>query len=171
MCGVPRAVESFCSSTAAPRASLWNCVYDTLYTVWGIMKHTCRVAGCEAESLVSMYMYICFDCLVRGFFLRAAAHVGHGGVVTWHDFTWCWRGHIILLPPHPPTWSCTYARLFSPMWSRWWWLAARWLHLVHGGLASSPSIDWVAHVRYHSPIQFPILIIISNLNIKIEFQK
>ncbi len=31
------------------------------------MKHTCRVAGCEAESLVSKYMYICFDCLVRIF--------------------------------------------------------------------------------------------------------
>ncbi len=28
-----------------------------------------------------MYMYICFDCLVR-IFLRAAAHVGDSGVIT-----------------------------------------------------------------------------------------
>jgi hypothetical protein len=140
-----------------------------IYTVWGILKHTCRVAGCEAESLVSKYMYICFDCLVR-IFWRAAAHVGDRGVVTWHDFTWRGREHIILLPTHPPTWSCTYARLFWPTSWRWWWHAARWLHLVHGGLASPPSIDWVAHTRYHSPIQFSILIVISNINVISEFQ-
>jgi hypothetical protein len=38
------------------------------------------------------------------------------------------------------------------------------------GPGLTPSIDWVVHARYHSPIQFPILIIISNLNVKIEFQ-
>ncbi len=43
---------------------------------------------------------------------------GRLGVVTWHDFTWRGRGYIFLLPPHPPTWSCAYARLFLPTWSR-----------------------------------------------------
>ncbi len=33
-----------------------------------------------------------------------------------------------------------------------------------------PSIDWVAHARYQSPIQISILITISNLNVKLEFQ-
>ncbi len=68
-------------------------------------------------ELGQQILYICFDCLVR-IFWRAAAHVGYRGVITWHDFTWRGQGYIFLLPPHPPTWSCTYARLFRPTWSR-----------------------------------------------------
>ncbi len=86
-----------------------------------------------------------------------------------YDFTWRGRGYIFLLPPHPPTWSRTYVRLFWPMCSRWWWRKhADFIWCM--GAWPPPSIDWVAHARYHSPKQFSILIIISNLNVKSEFQ-
>jgi hypothetical protein len=55
--------------------------------------------------------------LVR-IFWRAAMHVGNYRCrnVAWLHLAWV--GYIFLLPPHPPTWSCTYARLFWPTWSR-----------------------------------------------------
>ncbi len=73
-------------------------------------------------------------------------------------------------PPPPDLVVHVRALLFAYVVARYWWRATRWLHLVYGGLASPPSIDWVAHACYQSPIQFSILITISNLNVKLEFQ-
>jgi hypothetical protein len=69
-------------------------------------------------------------------------------------------------PPPPDLVVHVRAPLFAYVVARYWWRATRWLHLVHGGLASPPSIDWVAHARYHSPIQFSIL----NYNFKSKCQ-
>ncbi len=84
-----------------------------------MMNSEAYVPSCSlwGRELGQQYMYVCFECLLR-IFWRAAAHVGNRGVVTLRDFTWRGRGYIFLLPPHPPTWSCTYAHLFWPTWSR-----------------------------------------------------
>jgi hypothetical protein len=83
--------------------------------------------------------------------------------------TLAWAG-VISPPPPPDLVVHVRAPLFASVVVRYWWCATRWPHLVHGGLASPPSIDWVAHDCYQSPIQFSILITISNLNVKLEFQ-
>jgi hypothetical protein len=127
---------------------------------------SCSLWGRELGQQV---LYICFDCLVK-IFRRAAANIGDIGVVTWHDFTWRGWGYISLFPPTPRLGRARMRASFDLRVSRCWWRAPRWLHLVHGGPASPPSIDWVAHVRYHLPIRFSFSIIISNLNVKSEFQ-
>ncbi len=114
--------------------------------------------------------YICFDCFVR-IFLRAAAYVGDRGVVTWHDFTWRGQGYIFLLPPHPPTWSCTYVRLFRPTWSRgvggvqlldFTWCMGAWPTPIHR-LGRARALPF-ANTIFNSQI------IISNyLNVKSNF--
>ncbi len=144
-----------------------NCVYD-LY-IWWILKHTCRVAVCEAESLVSKYMYICFDCLVR-IFWRAAAHVGDRGVVTWHDFTWRGRGYIILLPPTPRLGrartrtsfglrACSVGRVQH---ADFIWCMGAWP-------PPHPLIGSRTCATIHQ-YNFQFSIVISNLNVKSEFQ-
>jgi hypothetical protein len=143
-----------------PHVPLSDIVNMDLY-VWYILKYTCQVAVCEAESLVSKY--ICFDCLVR-IFLRAAAHVGN---YRCRNMAWL---HLacagVYYPPSPPPPDLVVhvcAPLLAYVVARCWWRATRWLHLVYGGLASPPSIDWVAHAHYHLPIQFSFL----NYNFKI----
>jgi hypothetical protein len=122
--------------------------------LWCILKYTCQVAVCEAESLVSKY--ICYDCLVR-FYWRAAAHVGDYRCrnVAWLHLAWAG----VYCPPFPPTPRLGRARMrafLAYVVAQCWWRATRGLHLEYGGLASPPYIDWVAHARYHMPIQFSI---------------
>jgi hypothetical protein len=144
-----------------------NCVYD-IY-IWWILKHMCWVAACEAESLVSKYMYICFDILVR-IFWRAAAHVGDSGVVTCMTSLGVGGGILSSFLPTPRLGRACTCASFG--------LCARSVGGVQhadyiwcmGAWPPPPSIDWVGHARYHSPIQFSILIINSNLNVKSEFQ-
>jgi hypothetical protein len=166
-CSVPRAGGSFRSSTAAPRASLWKLHYEFIF----IMNSEVYVPSCSlwGRELGQQVLYICFDCLVR-IFLRAAAHIGDIGVVTCKTSLGVGGGIFSSFPPTPRLGHARMHAFFDLRVSRCWWRAARWLHLVPGGLASPPSIDWVAHARYHLPIQFSFSIIISNLNVKSEFQ-
>ncbi len=62
--------------------------------VWFILKYTCQVAVCVAESLVSKYIF--FDCLVR-IFWKAASHVGDYMCrnVAWLHLAW------VYFPPSP----------------------------------------------------------------------
>ncbi len=72
--------------------------------------------------------------------------------------------------PHPPTWSCTYARLFLSTWSRgiggvqladFTWCMGAW-PLPHPSIGSRTRATICQNnFNYH---------LISNLNVKIEFQ-
>ncbi len=115
-------------------------------------------------------MYICFDCLVR-IFWRAAAHVGDRGVVTWHDFTWRGRGfHYALISPTPRLGRVLTRASFGLCVSRYWWRAARDITWCMGAWPPPhPSIG--SRTRATSrQYNFQFLIIISNLNVKIDFQ-
>ena len=122
-----------------------------------------RLWGRELGQQVYVHMFWLFS---QGF-LKSSRARRPLGVVTWHDFTWRGRGfHFPPSPPPPDLVVHVRAPLFAYVDVRYWWRATRWPHLVHGGLASPPSIDWVAHARYHSPIQFSIL----NYNFKSKCQ-
>jgi hypothetical protein len=128
----------------------------------------CQVAVCEAESSVSKY--ICFDCLVR-IFLRAAAHRGNIGVVTWHDFTWHGWGYIFLLPPYPRL-SCARTRASFGLRGRAVLVARNsWTSLgVWGpGLPPIHRLGRALALPFANTI-FISQIIISNLNVKSNFQ-
>ncbi len=110
---------------------------------------SCRLWGRELGQQVHMLWW-----LVR-IFRRAAEHVGD---YRYRNVAWlhlAWAG--VYCPPSPPPPDLVVhvrAPLFAYVAAQYGWRATHWLHSVHGGLASPPSIDWVAHARYHLPIQF-----------------
>ncbi len=125
---------------------------------------SCSLWGRELGQQVHMLW-----CLVRIFEGQPRTRAIRGRNVAWLHLAWAG----VYFPPSPPPPDLVVhvrVPLFAYVVARYWWRATRWPHLVHGGLASPASIDWVAHARYQSPIQFSILITISNLNVKSEFQ-
>ncbi len=80
-------------------------------------------------------------------------------------------GGFFLSSPPPPDFGRARTRAsFYLRIARYWWRATRWPHLVHGG-RPPPHPSTGSHTRATSrQYNFQFLIIISNLNVKIDFQ-
>jgi hypothetical protein len=102
---------------------------------------SCSLWGRELGQQVHMPW-----CLVRIFEGQPRTQAIRGRNVAWLHLAG--GGFRLSSPPPPDLVVHVRAPLFACVIARYWWRATRWPHLVHGGLASPPSIDWVAHARY-----------------------
>ena len=130
-----------------------NYVFSIYMINLEIFVLSCRLWGRELGQQVHVNMFWLFS---QGFLKSSRARGRWGGRnVAWLHLAG--GGFIMPSSPSPPDLVVhVRAPLFAYVDARYWWRATRWLHLVHGGLASPPSIDWVAHARYHLPIQFQL---------------
>ncbi len=132
--------------------------------IWLILKYSCKLQSVRQRAWSAStctYVWLFSQDFLKGSSARrrqrcrnvAWLHLVGGGILS-------------SFPPTPRLGRVRMRASFGLRVSRCWWHAARWPHLVQGGLASPPSIDWVAHARYHAPIQFSIL----NYNFKSKCQ-
>ncbi len=154
---------------SGPLASLWKLCYWFIYMMNSeVYVPSCSLWGRELGQQVLVHMLWLFSQdFLKGSRARRRQRCRN---VAWLHLAWAGVYCIILLPPHPPVGHARTHASFGLRVSRCWWRAARWLHLVHGGLASPhPSIGLrtCATIRQYN---FQFSIIISNLNVKSEFQ-